>query len=482
LVFAFSGPLATADPEADPVVGPLLGEPWTGDLDGMVERRLIRVLVTYSKSNFFLDRGEKQGITYEIFQAFEKALNAKLAKAGRLAQRHLKVAVAYLPVKRDELLPYLVAGKGDIASANLTVTPERQALVDFTDAWYPDVEEVVVTGPRSPELGTLEDLAGREILVRESSSYFESLQRLNESFRSAGKEPVVLEPADEYLEDEDILEMVNAGLLPFAVVDSHKAELWERIFDGLVVRHDLVLARGHDIAWAIRQGSPQLEAELNAFIEHHRKGTLLGNILLKRYYGETERAKAALAQEELAKYQALRALFKRFGDQYDVDWLLATAQGYQESGLDQSVRSPAGAVGVMQLLPSTARDKSVGISHIERVENNVHAGIKYLDYIRDRYFSDGEVQPPADLFFALAAYNAGPARVAGLREKAAKRGLDPNKWFDHVEAVAAEEIGRESVQYVRNIVKYYIAYKLIAEREQAVAQRKAAATDGPDSD
>ena len=150
---------------------------------------------------------------------------------------------------------------------------------------------------------------------------------------------------------------------------------------------------------------------------------------------------------------------------------LVAAQGYQESGLDQSARSGAGAIGIMQLLRSTAEDPNVGIPDIELAESNVHAGVKYLDFLRNRYFDEPEIDAFNRALFSFAAYNAGPARVRGLRRKAAEAGLDPNRWFFNVEHVAGKVIGRETVNYVANINKYYIALDSIrAQMEQRESQ------------
>ena len=156
-------------------------------------------------------------------------------------------------------------------------------------------------------------------------------------------------------------------------------------------------------------------------------------------------------------------LFRQYAGTYEFDWLLVAAQGYQESRLDQSVVSRVGAIGVMQLLPTTAADPNVGIPDIDELEPNIHAGVKYLRFLRDRYFADDAVDALNQALFSFAAYNAGPARVARLRRQAGDLGFDPNVWFRNVENVAAKEIGRETVQYVSNIFKYYIAYRRIAD-------------------
>ncbi len=440
----------------------LIHVPWFGDLDDMVERGVIRVLVPMSKTLYFLDGADQRGIAYEAMKLFEEQLNETLERG------HIKVHAVMVPAARDELIDGLVGGYGDIAVGNLSITPERLELVDFSDPIAGDVAEIVVAGPASPALRTLDDLSGQEVYVRASSSYYQSLLRLNDRLRNEGKAEVTLTAAPEVLEDEDLLEMVNAGLVPIVVVDNHKARLWAQIFTDLVVHEDLAVATGQEIAWAFRKGSPQLATALNGFVADHRQGTLMGNILINRYLRDTKWARRALDDEGRARLQSLIAIFRKYGEQYDMPWLLVAAQGYQESGLDQSVRSPAGAIGVMQLLPATAADPSVGIPNIEEVENNIHAGVKYLRFIYDRYFADAADMDDVNKgLFSFASYNAGPARVARLRGKAADMGLDPNQWFRNVEIVAAQDIGRETVQYVSNIYKYYIAYERILMMDQA---------------
>jgi membrane-bound lytic murein transglycosylase MltF len=435
-----------------------LDEKWLGDFGGMAKRREIRVLVVYSKTFYFLDQGRQRGAIYELLKQFEKFINKKLKT------KTLKLRVLFIPVRRDQLIPWLVAGRGDIAAANLTITPQRQKQVDFSDPLAVGVKELLVTGPAAPEVKNLDDLAGKEIHVRRSSSYYESLVKLNQSFQRTGKPKMNLVLADEIFEDEDLLEMVNAGLIPMIVMDSHKAEFWEQIFDHIKVHPDIAVRSGGEIAWAFRKASPKLKAVVNEFVKGHKKGTLFGNLLLKRYLRDTKYVKNSMAQKELEKFEAMVTLFQKYAGQYDFDYLMISAQAYQESGLDQSKRSPAGAIGVMQMLPSTAADPNVGIPDIGKLDRNIHAGTKYLRFIVDRYFKDKAMDDANKMLFAFASYNAGPTRVISLRNKAAKMGLDPNVWFHNVEVVAAKEIGRETVQYVSNIYKYYIAYRMVVNQ------------------
>jgi membrane-bound lytic murein transglycosylase MltF len=456
LVLLTAGPAtgqATSAPAAKGTALPLPTERWTGDLDQMIKRRFIRVLVAHSKTFFFVDKGTPRGTTYDVMKAFEEELNRKTRT------KPLRVHVMFIPVARDRLLPGLIEGRGDIVAANLTVTPARQALVDFSDPWITGVSEIIVTGPASPPIRTLNDLAGQEIFVRRTSSYHESLVSLNARFRQAGLREVVLVPAPENLEDEDLLEMLSAGLVKILVVDSHKAKFWKQVFTTLALHPDLAVRTGGDIAWAIRKGSPKLATALNAFVKTHGEKTAFGRITLQRYLESTKYVKSATAEAEMRKFRAVVQIFRKYGSQYGMDWMLMAAQGYQESRLDQNARSAAGAVGVMQVLPATGRQLKVG--DVTRLDPNIHAGVKYIRFMIDQYFKDEPMTELDKGLFAFASYNAGPTRVRQLRSETARRRLDPNVWFDNVERLAAEKIGRETVTYVSNIYKYYVAYTLV---------------------
>lgn len=452
--------LGTGEPGAEILPGySALRQPSTLDLEDMVERGYIRVLVVPSKTLYFLDGAQQRGATYEAMVEFERFLNAKIP--GRD-----KVNIVFIPVRRDQLVSSIAEGTGDIAAASLTVTPERLELVDFSDAGVRNVKEVVITGPSAPQLTSIDDLSGQKVYVRRSSSYYDSLVRLNASFSEAGRTPVDIQIADENLEDGDLLEMVNADLLPAVIVDDFQAKLWEQVFDQITVHHDIAVREGGSIAWAVRKNSPQLLDVVNEFIKGHRAGTLFGNILLKRYLGTTKWVTNPGSREDMARFQATVDLFRQYSDTYDFDWLLIMAQSYQESRLDQQLRSRVGAIGVMQILPQTAAGPPINIPDISEIENNVHAGTKYLRHIIDQYLDDPEIDDLNKTLLAFAAYNGGPTRISRLRRKAAAQGLDPNRWFRNVEVIAAREIGQETVQYVSNIYKYYIAYKLIVQRQQ----------------
>jgi membrane-bound lytic murein transglycosylase MltF len=454
-------PTLGAAAPTDEAIGQLLA-PWTGDLPGMVGRRYIRMLVTFSKTNYFLDGPDQHGITFDGGKAFEAFVNE------RLKSRNINVQVAFIPVSRDRIFQALAEGRGDIAAANLTITPERQKLVDFARPFLDDVQELVVTAADQPAVAQPEDLSGREVHVRRSSSYYESLQALNARLTAAGKAPVRIVEASEHLEDDDLLEMVDAGLIPATVADSYVARLWQQVFKNIRVQSGAVLRSGGQIAWALRRGTPELLAVVDAFAAANPKGSLRFNTLFQRYFKDTKWVTNASSPDEVKKFQQMVELFKRYGDQYDLPWLLVAAQAYQESQIDQSRRSAAGAVGVMQIKPATAAADPINIVGVDTsAAKNIEAGAKYLRFIADRYYKNEPMDRLNKGLFSVASYNAGPARIAGLRRQASTIGLDPNQWFGNVEVVAAREIGRETVQYVANIYKYYVAYTLIAEQRQS---------------
>ena len=434
-----------------------------GDFDVLKKRRSIRVLVVYNKTNFFIDKGQPRGLTYEGFKLFEDELNKKY-KTG-----NIKIHIVFVPGGRADLEQALLTGRGDVIAANVTVTPERLERVDFSSPIMTNVSEIVVSGPASEAIGSVDDLSGKEVFVRKGSIFHESLEKLNADLAKRGKPPVKLRFAPADLEDEDLLEMVNAGLVRYVVVDDFLARFWAAVFPKIQLHPEVALRTGGQIAWAIRKNSPLLKAELDAFLAKYPAGSTTRNILFQKYLKSTKFVKNAASEEEQRKFQQTVDFFKTYSDKYDMDYLLMAAQGYQESQLDQNKKSRVGAVGVMQVMPATGKEQKVG--DIRHIAPNIHAGVKYIRFMMDQYFANEPMDRVNKTLFTFAAYNAGPARLRSLRKEAAKRGLDPNVWFNNVEIVASEKIGRETVTYVSNIYKYYIAYKLI--HDDAEERRKA---------
>jgi membrane-bound lytic murein transglycosylase MltF len=427
----------------------------------MLERRAIRVLVPYSRSLYFNDRGRERGIAADTVRDFEIWLNQKYAKS--LGNRPLTVLM--VPRTRDRFLQDVADGLGDIAVGNLTVTESRLGIVDFvSDPNLPSVNEVVVTGPSSPAIASAEDLAGKTVHVRRASSYFESLGELNARLASEGKPAVKLVLVPDELEDEDMMEMLEVGILEAIVVDDWKARMWARVLPRITVNAAAVLRSGGQIGWGIRKGSPGLSAEITGYLKAKgTRGILVGR--LNEYMRRVGRMKDPTAATERKRFAQMVSLFEKYGKRYKFDPLMLAAQGYQESKLNQDARSSVGAIGVMQIMPATGQGLGVGDIHL--LEPNIHAGAKFMDQLMTKYFPNAGFDAVNRTLFAFASYNAGAATIAKMRESAGKSGLDPDQWFNNVEVVTARHVGIETTTYVRNIYKYYVAYKLMEERRAA---------------
>ena len=447
---------ADGKPESNAHGHPDLLAPAKGDLPEMQAAHVIRVLVSFNSTEFFIDSGRPRGFEYELMHQYEIFLNRNLGKD------EIRTDLVYIPLPFEEILTALENGRGDVAAAGITITAERQETVDFTIPYVEDVNEVIVTHAPTTRLESLDELSGRRLYVLRASSFVEHLHALNQRFQLHGRPPVDIVESDPYLSLEDILEMVNAGIHQITVADSHVANLWAKVLPKVEVNDNLAIHSSGNLAWAVRQTSPKLLASLNEFLKSHRQGTKIGNVLFTRYFESTRWIKNPLLEDERDKLVRYRPLFEKYAERYGFDWLLIAALAYQESGLDPKRKSHRGAVGIMQVRPSTAADRNIDVPDVHKLENNVHAGVKYLAFLRDRYFSTPEITPDNSLFFSLAAYNAGPARVRRLQKDAARNGLDPDMWFANVELEALEEIGRETVRYVSNVYKYYLAYRSIS--------------------
>jgi membrane-bound lytic murein transglycosylase MltF len=426
----------------------------TDDLDEMVKRQNIRALVMINPIGFFYDNGQPMGVNYEALRDFETFVNEKLK------MRTVKVKVTFLPVRPDQVEAALTQGVGDVIAHALVVTSEREQRVAFTVPIEKDVKQVIVTKPNFGTVSSLGDLGGKQVYVNPLAVNFENLQRVNDGLQKAGKPLILIKGADKNLLDDDLLQMVNAGLIPATATTASRAKLWSQVLPHLTVHSDLVIDSGEQTAWAVRKNNPQLKQLLDEFIGPRAVGTSFGNTLLRRYLQNTKWVRNSTSSEEMKKFEALRALFQKYAGQYDFDYLMIMAQGYQESLLDQSKRNSSGAVGIMQVVPKYAAASPINVPDVTTAENNIQAGVKMLRNIQNQYFNDPKIDPLDKTLLVFASYNAGPSRIAKLREQAREQGLDPNKWFDNVQLMVAKSVGQETVTYVSNVYKYYVGYKL----------------------
>ena len=457
-IFASGSLLAASDDTNDLIEH--ANEAWRGDLGGMSKRGFLRILTVHNPLFFSFDGVKQKGMVAELSKLYEKHLHEQI---GRIKAP----TVVVIPVARDELLPGLIEGRGDLVMGNLTITAERQKLVDFGPPLHANVDELVVTGPGASSVDSFDDLVQHGLYLRQTSSYYEHMQSLNAKRRSQGKEVIPITRADENLEDYDLLDLLNAGTIKAVVVDSHKAEFWAQVFDNIKVHRNLSVHSGNQIAWAIRKNSPELMQSISSFAPTVKKGSLLGNIVRKRYLGNIRWLQNASSGESRERYLETIEIIKQYAGRYDFDWLLIAAQAYQESRFDQSKQSSAGALGVMQLLPATAAGKEVNIPDISRMEDNVHAGVKYLHWLRKTYFTHPEISELDRVLFSFAAYNAGPGNMNRARRRAKQLGFDSNRWFSNVEIGMYRAVSGEPASYVRNIYKYYITYQGLEKSRQA---------------
>lgn len=447
-----------------------LGAPFgrhTDDLDQILKRRNLRAIVILNPTGFFYDNGHPMGMTFEALRELETYINK------RQNSKALGVKVTFIPVRPDQVEAALEQGVGDLVAYAIVVTPEREQRVTFTVPVISDVKQVVVSGKDFGNAATLDDLGGKEIYVNPLTANYQILQELSRKQQASGKSAVLVKASDSNLTDEDMLQMVNAGLVPATAVNLTKAKIWAQVLPNLTVHEGLSIATGQQGAWAVRKNNPQLKQMLDEFITPRAVGTSFGNTLLRRYLVNTKWVKNATSSGEMKKFGTLSALFKKYAGQYDFDYLMIMAQGYQESLLDQRARN-ASHIGIMQVNPKLAAADPINVKNVTTAENNILAGVKMLRDIEQRYLDDPNLKEPDKTMMVFASYNAGPNRIAKLRKEAAERGLDPEKWFNNVELVVAQDIGQETVNYVGNIYKYYVAYKLALTQPAQASQNSEA--------
>ncbi len=431
-----------------------LSKAGTEDLPKMLERKTVRILTTYSMTNYFVIRGQSYGYEYSLLKEYERFLNQDKM------HRNQGIVMEFFPIPEKMLIPSLRKGLGDIVAAGLTTTPRFERETEFTDHYLSGIRDVIVYNKNLDNITQISDLAGKQIYVRPNQNFYETLTEINNQLIARNLPPVRIVKANEFLTTKDILELVNAGIIDFSLAENHLAERWADVMPHLKISSQLVFGRDAGLGWLVRKNNPELKASLNDFIKAHKKGTFYGNLYFKRYFKNAEWIKNPLNQDDIVKFSRYAPLFKKYGRMYNIDWMLLAALAYQESRLDQNRQSHAGAIGLMQVLPSTAQDAHVRVNDIHLPENNVHAGTKYLAMLRDHYLNEENIPSEERIRFALAAYNAGPSKIKRCRQVAETGGYDPNRWFRHTEMGAHQVIGLETPRYVSNITKYYLAYRL----------------------
>ncbi|MGB5685933.1 MAG: lytic transglycosylase F [Candidatus Electrothrix sp.] len=447
-------------------VPPRQRETWLGDLDGMLKRGQLRVLLPFSRTFFFQANDQEWGLSSEILNRYEQFLNDKVVLGDK------KIEIIFLPTPKERLVEDLLAGKGDIAVADLLLPPEQEERVTFISPVAAENQEILVTGPDSPQFKSIFNLSGQEITVREDSSYAASLQKLNNTLTSIGRKPVTLRIADAFLEDEDLLEMTAAGLLPMTVVDSHVGEFWTTVFHTLRLHNKIALRTAKEISWAVRPDNFLLQESVSSF---KKNGYLPqdGHLSLTEYYRKKDGfLKNNLALPALERYHSAAALFEKYGKKYTFPSLLLAALAYQESRLDPFRLGENGKVGLMGIDPSAVLQEGVqtDLQQIRKPAHNIQTAAHYLRFLADHYFSSPRLSELDRNLMALAAYTSSPEQVMAARKKAALAGYNPDIWFHHVETAMyvgeRKNVGeREDIaQHVRNIYNYFKAYEYFLDR------------------
>ena len=434
----------------------------------MVHHRRIRALVLYSHSGFFYDRGRLRGINYETLEQFQRFVNHQL----KPEKPEKRIHVTFLPLPADQLEAALTRGMGDLIATGVGVTPGRAARVSFSEPIISHAQQTIVTDATVPQMQSLTDLSGKEVYVNRRSDFTDSLKTVNKSLENAGKPGIRIKYLDARLGDEDLLEMVNADLIPATVAYTHVARFWSQIYPNIRLHERVVLTHEGPLAWGMRLHSPRFKRIVDEFVETHRVGTSFGNTLLRRYLRETKWALDSTTTAEMRKFDMYLAYFKHYAAQFDFDYLMLAALGYQESRLNQDKRSSRGAVGIMQVIPKYAAASPINVKNVTEAQGNIEAAARILHHIADTYFTDPHLTPLEKTLMVFASYHVGPTRIARLRKLAKEQGLNPNMWFGNVELTVARDVGQETVQYVGDIYKYYTAYRLTLAEEQRVRHAK----------
>ncbi|MGN1393165.1 MAG: transglycosylase SLT domain-containing protein [Succinivibrionaceae bacterium] len=429
-----------------------------GDLSNIIERQTFRVLVSYDNISFFMNKGKQDGLYIALMREFKQYLRKKNSKAKNLK-------IYFIPTHESEMPRLIAQGYGDIAMSILP-TEELEKYVDMSIPEKLWIKEIIVSNKGGRAIKKIEDLSGLQITVRKKSSYYQSLKNINSLLLAKNLPLINILIANEYLTDVDLVRMVSNGDIRNTVINNSKLIVWKRLFKDVNFSDNLPIKVNGSFVWIMRHGSPELFKIINKFLRKYRDGTPMGSPIYARYmrtspsyemrYQRKENEWLGINEDSFTKYTEL---FKTYGDKFKIDWMLLLAQSYQESTLNPKATSSRGAVGLMQILPSTAKEKYINVDKVEHLDNNVHAGTKYLRYMLDNYFGQNDLAQGEKILFALASYNAGPNRITRYRKEAYEKGLDPNKWFDNVEKIAEQHGAYETVNYVKNISSLYISYQ-----------------------
>ena len=409
----------------------------------------IRLAVPYDPTIYVSSKNKPLGLAVPIAQNFGEWLSKKYQKPIR---------VELVPEPTGKLIDPLDTGEADIAMGYLGDYAKRLKSNQYTSVFHAEHQkQVLVSSQNAQPIRSVEDLSGKIVcLGRQTRSA--AIKKLNEDLVQKGLRPVILYQDRMALDDEEMLQMVNDGLIEYVLAVKWRTDLWKPYLTKAKINQDIEFDIKGNIGWAIRSADKTLQDDIEAF----SSSNLNDEAILK--FGKTDfdsrknALKDPISKEEWSRFTSMRPLFEKYGDQYDLSPLLLASFGFQETMLNQSLISPTGAIGVMQLTPATGG--AMGVGNIHELEANIHAGAKYLNQLASQNFKNEGLNKSNLALFAIASYNMGPANIIRARKEAQARGFNPDEWFLNVEMVAAELFSNEPVEYVRNVYKYYLVYQL----------------------
>ena len=455
-------------------------EPISRDLAEIRKRGALTVLAPYNSTTYFIYQGEPLGYEYELLQAFAKDLDVPL-----------KIIVVTDP---KSLLPLLNSGEGDLAAARLIPTVDNQSSVAFTQALYhtepvlvqqgeppseagKGTEKAIKPGPADPlpevdvqaRLVTKpSQLAGRRVDLPEQSPYHRTLVELSDEISG---EIYVVEVGGK-IQDETLAQKVARGEVQFTVMQKNLADLKEAEFKNLKVRP--ILGQTQTVSWAVRKNSPELLAALNSWIAQ-KKNTPLFDHLYQKYFIDRRRYLERVTSEYLTsttgKLSEFDPLIKQYAAELNWDWRLLASQAFQESRFKPAARSWAGATGLLQLMPATARE--FGVTNPLDPADNVQGAVRFLKWLQN-YWARRIPDEGERLKFVLASYNCGAGHVEDAQRLAEKYGGNPEVWEDvsywllqkSTQQYSSDAVvkfgfcrGLEPVNYVSHILERFDHYK-----------------------
>jgi membrane-bound lytic murein transglycosylase MltF len=406
------------------------------DLSEILKSKYLRVLTTKNSFDYYIYQGQHKGYQYELVKKFVENLNKKYMKKSQV-----KIQFEMIPVDYNELIPMLNSGKADLIATNLTITKKRHKLISFSKPYLLS-DELIIKNSNIKKIQTIH--------VRKSSSYFESLKTFDYE----------VDISPESLDTVHLVELVSLGIYEATISDSVYAQISKNIFDNISILKK-PLKNNQKVAWGLRTKSSNLLSEVNSFIPIIKNGSFLGNMLKRRYFNDISRT---LKDQKLKRISKFDKLIKKYAKLYKWDWRLLSSLCYQESRFNQKIVNKWGAIGLFQVKQMTANEPYINIPKIrglKNLENNIHAGVKYLSWIKNRYFSKKTIKLKDQYRLTIASYNAGPARVIKAMKLAKKMKLNPNKWFRNVEYAMAKMRKMEPVSYVSEINKRFVSYKIL---------------------